>query len=92
VLRVTRQVFFGEIRNQEFWHLPKLTWQEYLAGAILAPLIFIVGFFPGVIHPMIDSSLRPVEQRLIQAERTLAIVGNPIFGDNPSLEVQDGQR
>jgi hypothetical protein len=38
-----------------------------------------------------------VEQRLIQAERTLAITGGnplPFFGgeDNPSLEVQDGQR
>jgi NADH-quinone oxidoreductase subunit M len=92
VLRVTRQVFFGDIRNREFWHLPKLTWQEYLAGAILAPLIFIVGIFPGPMHTMINHSLLPVEQRLVDAQRTLAAVGNPLFGENPSQEVQDGQR
>lgn len=92
ILRVVRQVFFGEIRNPEFRRLPKLTWQEYAAGAILAPLIFAVGLFPNLLHPMIDKSLVPVVQRLETARDTLAVVGNPLLGDNPSVEVQDGTR
>ena len=92
ILRVIRQVFFGEIRNPEFRRLPKLTWQEYAAGAILAPLIFAVGLFPDLLHPMIDRSLAPVVQRLDTARQTLSVVGNPLLGNNPSIEAQDGER
>ena len=92
ILRVVRQVFFGEVRNPDFFRLPKLTWQEYAAGAILAPLIFAVGLFPDLLHPMINTSLAPVVQRLDTARSTLAVVGNPLLGENPSVEVQDGAR
>jgi len=88
ILRVVRQVFFGEIKNPEFRHLPKLTWQEYAAGAILAPLIFVIGLFPDVIHPQIQSSLAPVVQRLDTARDVIAATGgNPLFGENPSVNV-----
>jgi NADH-quinone oxidoreductase subunit M len=92
ILRVVRQVFLGEVRNPEFWHLPKLTWQEYAAGAILAPFIFAIGLFPNLIHPMVDRSVAPVVQRLEEAQRTLSVVGNPLFGETPVAEAQGDQR
>lgn len=92
ILRVTRQVFFGEVRNPEFRRLPALTWQEKTAGTILAALILALGIFPDLIQPMIDQSVKPVVLRLDTARQTLAVVGNPLLGSNPSVEVQDGQR
>lgn len=92
ILRVIRQVFFGEVRNPEFWRLPKLTWQEYTSGVILATLVIALGIFPDLIHPMIDRSVQPVVQRLDTARDTLAVVGNPLLGNNPSVEVQEGVR
>jgi NADH-quinone oxidoreductase subunit M len=92
ILRVVRQVFFGEVRNPEFHRLPKLTWQEYTSGAILATLVIVMGVFPDLMHPIINSSVTPVVQRLETARQTLSVVGNPLLGHNPSLEAQDGQR
>jgi NADH-quinone oxidoreductase subunit M len=89
VLRVTRAVFFGEIKNPEFYRLPKLTWQEYATGIILAPLIIAVGIFPNLIHPMIDRSVAPVVQRLETARETLAETGNPLFGGDVSAQGLD---
>ncbi len=91
ILRVIRQVFFGEVRNPHFWELPKLTWQEKTSGVILATLVILLGIFPDLIHPMIDSSVAPVVQRLDAARQTLATVGNPVLGEFPGLEVQGGQ-
>lgn len=93
ILRVIRQVFFGEIKNPEFRRLPKLTFQEYAAGIILAPLIFAIGIFPDLIHPMIDKSLAPVAQRLEDARIAIEQSGgNPLFGGTSSIEAQDGGR
>jgi NADH-quinone oxidoreductase subunit M len=92
ILRVIRQVFFGEVRNPEFRRLPKLTWQEYTSGVILATLVITMGIFPDLMHPIINSSVTPVVQRLETARQTLSVVGNPLLGNNPSLEAQDGQR
>lgn len=78
ILRVTRQVFFGEIRNPEFRRLPKLTWQEYTAGAILASLILIFGLFPDLMHPLINSSVTPVVQRLNEGSQVVQQFGNPL--------------
>jgi NADH-quinone oxidoreductase subunit M len=92
ILRVIRQVFFGEVRNPEFRRLPKLTWQEYTSGVILATLVIVMGVFPDLMHPIVNSSVTPVVQRLDTARETLRVVGNPLLGHNPSLEAQEGQR
>ena len=78
ILRVTRQVFFGEIRNPEFRRLPKLTWQEYTAGTILATLIIVFGLFPDLMHPLIDSGVRPIVQRLNESAQVVQQFGNPL--------------
>ncbi|MBA3943782.1 MAG: NADH-quinone oxidoreductase subunit M [Herpetosiphonaceae bacterium] len=78
ILRVTRQVFFGEIRNPEFRRLPRLTWQEYTAGAILSTLIIAFGIFPDLSHPMINASVTPIVQRLNGASQVVQQFGNPV--------------
>jgi NADH-quinone oxidoreductase subunit M len=80
ILRVTRQVFFGDVPDRHFYELPKLTWQEYTAGAILATLIIVVGIFPDVMHPLVDSGVRPVVHRLEGARALVEAAGNPLFG------------
>lgn len=78
ILRVTRQVFFGPVPNPEFRRLPRLTWQEYTAASILATLILLFGLFPDLMHPMIDSSVQPVVQRLDGAAQVVQTFGNPL--------------
>jgi len=80
ILRVTRQVFFGEVSDPHFFHLPRLTWQEYTAGAILAALILAVGIFPDLMHPLVNSGVTPVVQRFDDARTVVEAAGNPLFG------------
>ncbi len=80
ILRVTRQVFFGEVSDPHFFHLPRLTWQEYTAGAILATLILAVGIFPDLMHPLVNSGVTPVVQRFDDARIVVEAAGNPLFG------------
>jgi len=80
ILRVTRQVFFGEVSDRHFFDLPRLTWQEYTAGSILAALILLVGIFPDVMHPLVDSGVAPVVQRFDAARQVVETAGNPLFG------------
>lgn len=80
ILRVTRQVFFGEVPDPHFWELPKLTWQEYAAGTILATLILAVGIFPDLMHPLVNSGVSPVVQRFDRAATLVQAAGDPLFG------------
>ena len=80
ILRVTRQVFFGEVKDRHFFELPRLTWQEYTAGTILAVLIIAVGLFPDLMHPLVDSGVAPIVNRLDGAAEVVQAAGNPLFG------------
>ncbi len=64
ILQAVYRVFFGEVENPEFFHLPKLTWQEYTGGTILAAILLIVGLYPAIITEMIDVGVAPVAERL----------------------------
>ena len=90
ILRVTRQVFAGEVTDRHFFQLPRLTWQEYTAGAILASLILLVGFFPDLMHPLVDSGVTPVVQRLDGARELVEAVGNPLFSAQGAPQVPGG--
>ena len=80
ILRVTRQVFFGEVSDPHFWQLPRLTWQEYVGGGILAALLILLGIFPDLMHPLVDSGVVPVAERLEGARAIVQATGNPLFG------------
>jgi NADH-quinone oxidoreductase subunit M len=67
ILRSVRAVFFGPVPNQAFLHLPKLTWQEYAAGIILAAVVIVSGLYPAYPTEPIASGVRPVATALQQA-------------------------
>lgn len=64
ILRAAYQVFFGEVKDPEFFHLPKLTWQEYTAASILAVILLVVGLYPAILTEMINIGVTPVVQQL----------------------------
>lgn len=67
ILRAVVQVFFNEVKDPEFLHLPKLTWQEYTGGIILAVILIGVGIYPAIITEMIDIGVAPIVQQLQSA-------------------------
>src|SRR5262245_56731834 len=67
ILRAIYVVFFGQVKDPSFFKLPKLTWQEYTGGVILAAVILIVGLYPSILTEMISSSVKPVAQALQRA-------------------------
>lgn len=67
ILRATYQVFFDEVKNPEFFHLPKLTWQEYTGALILAAILIGVGLYPAVLTELIDTGVTPIVQQLDSA-------------------------
>jgi NADH-quinone oxidoreductase subunit M len=64
ILRAAYAIFFGEIKNEEFLHLPRLTWPEYTTGIIMALILVAVGLFPGAITDLIDSGVGPIVTQL----------------------------
>jgi len=68
ILRAIYTVFFSELKDQSFLHLPKLTWQEYTGAAVLASVLIIVGLFPSILTEPIRSGVQPIAQALQQAQ------------------------
>jgi NADH-quinone oxidoreductase subunit M len=64
ILRASYRIFWGEVGNPEFLHLPRLHWTEYTTGAILAAILVLAGLFPGQITDLIDSGVRPIVAQL----------------------------
>jgi NADH-quinone oxidoreductase subunit M len=64
ILRAVYAVFFDEVKNPEFLHLPKLTWQEYSGAAILAAILIGVGLYPSVLTEIINTGVGPIAQQL----------------------------
>ncbi len=73
-------MLFGEGLERQFLELPRHTWQEYTAGTILATLIIAVGLFPDLMHPLVNSGVIPVVERLDGARTIVEAAGNPLFG------------
>jgi NADH-quinone oxidoreductase subunit M len=67
VLRAVYVVFFGELKDQSFLKLPKLTWQEYVGASILAAVLIIAGLYPAFLTEPIRSGVAPLAAALQQA-------------------------
>jgi NADH-quinone oxidoreductase subunit M len=78
VLRVMRAAFFGAARNVAVAQLSRLSWQEYVVGALLVALL--VGVFPVILHPLSLAGVGPTVQRLADADALVRAAGNPFFG------------
>lgn len=64
ILRAVWSVFYDEVKNPEFFRLPRLTWQEYTGAAILAAILVAVGIYPALLTELIDTGVRPVVAQL----------------------------
>jgi NADH-quinone oxidoreductase subunit M len=64
ILRAVYQIFFGELKNPEFRHMPKLTWQEYSGAIILVAILIGMGLYPAPITEMVDSGVTTLVQQL----------------------------
>lgn len=67
ILIAVYRVFFGEIKNPEFRHLPKLTVQEYAAGIILVVVLIVSGLYPAYLTEPIEASMQPIAEALARA-------------------------
>jgi NADH-quinone oxidoreductase subunit M len=64
ILRAIYTVFFGEVKDPSFFKLPKLTWQEYAGGTILAVVLILTGLYPSILTEMISSGVQPVAEAM----------------------------
>ncbi|WP_298815942.1 complex I subunit 4 family protein [Chloroflexus sp.] len=64
ILRAVWSVFYDEVKNPEFLHLPRLTWQEYTGALVLALVLVGLGLYPAWMTELIDTGVRPLAARL----------------------------
>ncbi len=60
VLRVTSQVFFGEFDRQKYPEVDDITPRERVVLLLLGVPLLILGVYPQIMSPMIETGLRPV--------------------------------
>jgi len=60
VLRVVGQVFFGEFNEERFPHVPPITVYDKVALTILVFWLVLLGVYPRLMSPMIESGIRPI--------------------------------
>ncbi|MGQ9887436.1 MAG: complex I subunit 4 family protein [Aggregatilineales bacterium] len=60
VLRVVGQVFFGEFNAQRYPDIPAITMPERVVLILLGAPLLILGVYPAIMAPMIESGVRSV--------------------------------
>lgn len=60
VLRVVGQVFFGEFNEQRYPDIPAITVPERVVLILLGAPLLIIGVYPAIMSPMIESGVRSV--------------------------------
>lgn len=60
VLRVTTQVFFGEFDRQRYPDVDDITVRERFVLLFLGAPLVILGVYPSIMAPMLETGLRPV--------------------------------
>jgi NADH-quinone oxidoreductase subunit M len=60
VLRVTGQVFFGAFNEERFHDVGDITITDRVILVLLGVPLIIVGIFPPIMAPMVESGVRPV--------------------------------
>lgn len=60
VLRVVGQVFFGEFNAERFPHISAITLYDKVALAFLVFWLVLLGVYPRLMAPMIESGMKPI--------------------------------
>lgn len=60
IIRIIRKVFFGEVPNELEGHLHDVTLSEKVALGVLSFVLVVIGIFPSVLVPMVQSGVERV--------------------------------
>ena len=60
VLRIVQRVFFGEFDESKFHDVGDVTMMDKMALGILMAFLFLIGIFPSVMAPMVESGMAPI--------------------------------
>jgi NADH-quinone oxidoreductase subunit M len=60
VLRVVGQVFFGEFNEERFPHISAITVYDKIALVFLVFWLVLLGVYPRLMAPMIESGMKPI--------------------------------
>jgi NADH-quinone oxidoreductase subunit M len=60
VLRVVGQVFFGEFHEERFPHVSPITIYDKIALVFLVFWLVLLGVYPRLMAPMIESGMKPI--------------------------------
>ena len=64
MLRVVQRVFFGEFDPDKFHDVGDVTLKDKFALGLLVTFLFLIGIFPRVLAPMVESGMAPIAQML----------------------------
>jgi NADH-quinone oxidoreductase subunit M len=64
VLRVVGSVFFGEFHAERFPHVMSITLYDKIALSILVFWLILLGVYPRLMYPMIESGFKPIVSML----------------------------
>lgn len=57
IMKVVRRVFFGEMPEQFQGHITPVTWRDRLAVVTLCAFMIVIGLFPAVMVPMVQTGV-----------------------------------
>jgi NADH-quinone oxidoreductase subunit M len=64
VLRIVQKVFFGEYEADKWHDMKPSTVLDNVALAILVAILILVGVYPQIMAPLIESAVTPLVQTL----------------------------
>lgn len=69
IMRAIGTVFLGDYDGEKWHDMRPLLSIDYLALAGFAIILIVIGIFPSVISPIVESGVRPVVERLDQVQQ-----------------------
>jgi NADH-quinone oxidoreductase subunit M len=68
ILRAIGKVFFGEYQGEKWHDMRPLLTLDKIALVMFSVILIVIGVFPAVIAPIVESGMAPVVQRLNDAQ------------------------
>jgi NADH-quinone oxidoreductase subunit M len=70
IIRAVGKVFFGEYQAEKWHDMRPLLTLDKITLVMFSVILIVIGVFPSVIAPIIESGMAPVVQRLSDAQQT----------------------
>ena len=79
ILRAVGKVFFGEYEGEKWHDMRPLLALDKMALVGFSFILILIGVFPAVIAPIVESGMAPVVERLQDAQQTAKYDGSTRF-------------